>query len=462
MNKGSINVFSKNKIKWYMIIITIIIIYLFISIYFNNHFFFNTQINGINISLKSYDEANDIIQTSIRDYKLVLIEREGRIEEILGKDIELKYNKKNTLSNIKKVQFPLKWGKALFKEQNYYVEDLIIYNKDNLEDSIKNLKCLNENIIEPKNVGFKYLDGSYNLVEEVYGNKVNEERLYEIIEKSILKGYKKLDLNESLCYENPKYTLSSDKTIETKNILDKYISTKITYLFGSKSEVLDGDLINKWLSINDELDVVIDKKLVKEYVSELGKKYNTVGITRSFKTSVGKTVEVNGGYYGWKINVIGESKVLLENIKFGAEIEKEPSYTQKALYRDGDDIGNTYVEVNITKQHLWFYKNGQLITQGDIVTGNINRGYATNLGVYGLNYKQKEATLKGVDYETEVDYWMPFNGNIGLHDASWRNSFGGNIYISNGSHGCINLPKYLAKTIFENIEAGTPIICYEE
>jgi lipoprotein-anchoring transpeptidase ErfK/SrfK len=55
---------------------------------------------------------------------------------------------------------------------------------------------------------------------------------------------------------------------------------------------------------------------------------------------------------------------------------------------------------------------------------------------------------------------MPFNGGIGIHDATWRRKFGGDIYKRDGSHGCINCPLSLAKTIYENIDVGTPIICY--
>jgi lipoprotein-anchoring transpeptidase ErfK/SrfK len=51
---------------------------------------------------------------------------------------------------------------------------------------------------------------------------------------------------------------------------------------------------------------------------------------------------------------------------------------------------------------------------------------------------------------------------MGTHDASWRHSFGGDIYKRNGTHGCVNASLYLAKKVFENIEDGTPIICYEE
>ena len=454
----------KNKITGNIIIIVtaIIFTYLLIAIFFTNHFFFNTEINGINLSLKSYEEAPDILKKSINDYKLQIIERDEKIEEILGKDIGLQYNEKNSISNVQDRQASLKWIVGLIKKQNYNIGDLVDYNNENLNNKIKELDCLNKDIIEPKNVGFKYSNGSYELIEEVYGNKVKKEKLYEAIENSILNGEVKIDLNEKLCYENPEYTVNSEKAMIAKDILNKYVSTKITYLFGDKSEVLDGSRINEWLSVDDNLEVIINEKSVKDYVLELSAKYNTVGIARNFKSSTGKMVEVKGGYYGWKINYVAETRMLLENIKLGAILEKEPIYTQKGLNRDEDDIGDTYVEINLTSQHLWFYKDGKLIAQGDVVTGDPGKGYSTKLGTYMLNYKQKEATLRGPNYEAKVTYWMPFNGNIWIHDASWRYSFGGKIYKGNGTHGCVNSPSYLAKTIFENIDEGTPVICYEE
>jgi hypothetical protein len=300
------------------------------------------------------------------------------------------------------------------------------------------------------------------VIEEVYGNKIHKDKLDEVIKMSIAEGETKVDLNESLCYESPKYTLRSDRTLETRNLLNKYVSTKITYLLRGENEIVDPNLINQWLRVDENLEVIIDKRAVKQYVQGLSKKYDTVGVARKFKTSVNKIVEVRGGFYGWKIDCAVEIIALLDNIKLGQVLDKEPIYAQKALSGDKNDIGNTYVEINITRQHLWFYKDGKLIAQGAIVTGNPNKGNATTVGVYMLNYKQKGSTLRGHNYEAEVTYWMPFNGNIGIHDASWRHSFGGNIYKRNGTHGCVNVPLYLAKTIFEKIKDGTPVICYEE
>ncbi|WP_027634422.1 L,D-transpeptidase family protein [Clostridium hydrogeniformans] len=470
MRNINIKKFFKTRIMGNIIILlaSIVLIYLLISIYFTKYYFFNTVINGVNVSLKAHDDVEDKIKSYIKDYKLQLIERDEEVEEIIGQDVQLRFNEKSSISKIYESKNSFKWISSLFKKEKYYIEDLFDYNKETLKKKINELNCLNKEVIEPKNVNFKYSNGSYEVVKEVYGNKVNKDKLKENIESSILRGETKLDLNKNLCYEDPKYTLESHKTLETKNLLNKYIKTRLIYVFGEedegldKNEILDGNIINQWLTVDEELEVVINEKAVLGYVEELSKKYNTVGIVRNFKTALGKMLEIKGGFYGWKINISDEKKELLKNIKQGEVIEREPIYIQKAITRGKDDIGITYVEINVTRQHLWFYKEGRVIAQGAVVTGNPNRGNSTNLGVYMLNYKQKGATLRGANYESEVTYWMPFNGNIGIHDASWRYSFGGKIYKSNGTHGCVNTPLYLAKTIFENIEDGTPVICYEE
>lgn len=443
-------------------ILSIILIYLIISLYFINHFFFNTVINGIDLSLKAHNETGHVVRNYIKGYKLQLIERNGGTQEITGQAIQMQYNKGNSIPEILRKKNPLTWISSLFKEQKYYVNDLFVYDVNDLDNEINNLNCLKKDIIEPQNVDFKYSSGSYELIEEVQGNKILKDKLYEAIKLSILKGDLKLDIDEKRCYNNPKYTLNSDKTPETLRLLNKYVSANINYKFGSESEIVDGDKINKWFIIDENLDVLIDKTGVMGYIKELSRKYDTVGMKRSFKTSTGKVIEVEGGLYGWKIDLAAETKALLKNIDLGETLEKEPIYAQKALFRGADEIGDTYVEVNITRQYLWFYKNGKLITQGPVVTGNPNRGHSTVTGTYMLNYKQKDATLRGTNYASEVTYWMPFFGNMGIHDASWRHSFGGEIYKRNGTHGCINAPLYLAKTIFDNIEEGIPIISYKE
>jgi len=315
-------------------------------------------------------------------------------------------------------------------------------------------------IIEPQNVSFKYSGTGYVIVPEVRGNNIDSKLLYATVVNSILNGKPTVNLTTKNYYIVPKYTSSSKKTKITKILLNKYVASKITYTFDGGKEVLDGSIVHNWLGVNKDLAISFDENQMKDYVDKLSNNYNTFGKNINFITSVGKKTNVSGGNYGWLVDRSGEVNDLIVAIKKGQTITKQPKYTQTAVSHNVNDIGNTYVEINMTKQHMWFYKNGSLIVQGDVVTGNVSKDCATPTGVYKLQYKEKNAILKGEGYSTPVDVFMPFNGGIAIHDASWRTVFGGSIYLTNGSHGCINTPPAVAKTIFKNIDANTPVICY--
>ncbi len=121
--------------------------------------------------------------------------------------------------------------------------------------------------------------------------------------------------------------------------------------------------------------------------------------------------------------------------------------------------GLTYIDISIEKQRVILFENGRKDMESACVTGTPNRERATHYGSFRINYKQRNRILRGSQklYEAFVSYWMPFDGGIGLHDATWRGSFGGNIYKSNGSHGCINLPPAFAKQLYERVTVGMPV-----
>lgn len=437
-------------------------IYLGMSMYFINHFYFGSSVNSISISGCTVEEANKKIEDKIGNYKLELEGRDGANEVITSKEIGLKYDAAQTVKELKEEQSPFKWIIKIFSNKDTEIDLLASYDKNLLKKTINKMVYFNKNkIVNPKNASFKYTDGKYEIVKEVYGNKVNKEKLYNVIVDAIHNGQKSVNLDKANCYDNPKYLADSKKVIEAKDKLDKYVSSDITYTIGDNKINLNGSIIHNWVNVDKEMNVVIDDQAVSNYVNGLANEYNTVGKTREFKTSLGTVVKVSGGSYGWKINVPQEVQTLISEIKEGAKVTRKPVYSQTSLSYGTNDIGNTYVEVNLDKQHVWYYKDGALITEGDIVTGNASRNWATPPGVYYLNYKEKDATLKGEDYKTPVKFWMPFNGGIGLHDAWWRNKFGGNIYQNQGSHGCVNLPPPVAEAIFNNITSGTPIVCYK-
>ncbi|WP_297421159.1 L,D-transpeptidase/peptidoglycan binding protein [Clostridium sp.] len=460
---------SKNKSKYNRrIIIGIIIsfsallaVYLGVTMFFMNHFYFGTTVNCISVAGETVEEVDSQMPTKIEEYTLKLNGRGDMKDQIKGSDINLKYNSGGKIQELKDKQNPLKWITALWDKKEIKIEDVVTYDDKLLKECVDKLSCLNDkNIVEPKNPTFEYGSDGYKIVSEIPGSKIDKDSLYNNIVNAILKGETTLDLDAANCYEGPKYTKDSKEVSDTKDILNKYISTKITYTFGDKSEVLDGSTINKWLKVNENLEVTLDEKEINNYLDKLSSTYNTVGTARDFVTSLGTNIKVSGGDYGWEINKKEELKDLISAIKEGKAITKEPKYIQNAVARGKNDIGNTYVEINLSRQHLWYYKNGSLITEGNVVTGNVSNSCGTPSGIYSLKYKERDAILKGQGYSAPVNYWMPFNGGIGIHDASWRSVFGGNIYLTNGSHGCVNAPYNLASTIFSNIDEGSPIVCY--
>lgn len=458
-SKSKLNNITKGIIISFCVLIAV---YIGVSQYFSNHFYFGSKINGISVSGKTVDETKEKMASVLQNYVLNIKERNGKIETIKAQDINEKYTSINNYQKFKNEQSPYNWIIGIFNKKNSQMTDEISYDSNLLKEKIDKLSCVSgSSVIEPKNPSFKYTSKGYVVMSEIMGNKVDKTALYSAVKKAVLNQDSTIDLEKSNCYIAPKYTSKSPKVSQTKDLLNKYVSSKITYTFGNEKENIDASVINKWLKVNNNLDVTIDEKQEKDYLNKVFSKYETTGKTRSFVTSSSGTVNVSGGDYGWLVNTSKEMESLNSSIKKGQTTTKQPIYKQTAASHDANDIGNTYVEVNLSKQHLWFYKNGSLITQGDIVTGNVSLNDATPAGVYWVKYKERNATLKGQGYSSPVDYWMPFNGGIGLHDAPWRNGqFGGSIYLTQGSHGCVNCPPDLAQTIFNNISAGTPVVLY--
>lgn len=455
---------KKKIIKKNWAIITLIciafIIYIGITIFFRTHFY-NTTIDGINMFGKSVEDAKDIISYKLDNYCLEIDEENQKTQYIIGNNIGLKYDLENEIEKIKDKENPFWCIAGMLKHNSYETNISVTVDKESLKKSVdKIIELRSKDVRENENAKINYSNGEYIVVDEIYGNIIDKTVLEEKITEAVEKLEQEINIEKLDCYTKPEYTSKSKEVLQAKDTLNKYLCAEVTYSFGNDKEILNKDQIHNWLRVDDKYEVYIDDKNVKEYIKTLANKYNTVGKEREFKTSLGNNIKVAGGSYGNKIDEDFEGALLIEAIKNGKNILKEAEYLQKAASTGKNDIGNTYVEIDLSRQHLWFYKAGKLIAEGDIVSGNLNNDWATPAGTYSLVYKQKDTVLKGEGYASPVDFWMPFNGGIGIHDASWRYTFGGSIYVSNGSHGCINAPHSLANAIYNNIESGTPIICY--
>jgi fibronectin type 3 domain-containing protein len=129
----------------------------------------------------------------------------------------------------------------------------------------------------------------------------------------------------------------------------------------------------------------------------------------------------------------------------------------------GTNVGGTYIEVSIKQQHMWYYVNGKLYVDTDVVTGNDDGVHNTPKGVFSIFYKESPSILVGDDYRTKVTYWMPFTSDgCGIHDSTWRADweYGGTTYKGDGSHGCVNTPYSKVKKIYNKASAGTKVIVH--
>lgn len=439
----------------------LLVFYFAMALYFRYHFYVGSEINGINISMKSIEDVEVLMASELQVYTLSLKERGRKSEQVKAADVGLRYESDEVFKELKDSQNPFSWMWACFNTEDYKMTVEVTYDEKLLKERIDRLSCFKStNIIEPKNPSFQYVNNRYVIVDEVLGNEVDKDLLFSYVKDVLRRQEIEIELEAIDAYIKPQYHSKSQEMIEVKDTLNQYVSSKITYVFGNSEEVLEAFTINKWLTVDENFRVVVDEKKIGDYIDGLSEKYNTKGRIRNFTTSLGKTIQIGGGDFSRPIHKAEEIHRLISVIKEGKTITKEPIYGETGFYEGNSDMGDTYVEIDLTNQHIWFYKKGSLVVEGDIVTGNVSAGHTTPPGVYSLKYKVKNVVLRGPGYASPVDFWMPFNGGIGMHDASWRSVFGGNIYKTNGSHGCINCPRNVASAIYNEIEPDTPIICY--
>lgn len=439
----------------------ILAIYLGLSFYFSTRFYFNTTMNGFNVTGKTAAQVDQEMQQNAATHTLTLKERGGKTETIAADQVNMRYISDGKISQMLNDQNAFAWPMSLVPSGHQDLEATFSYDDAQLTNALNQLQAVSgAEVVKVANAYPKFNGTSYAIEPEVTGNELDPAKLKDAVKNAILSGDTELDLEAAGCYKKPSFTKDSAKVKEATDTMNKYLNATVTYTFGDATEVLDKNTINTWLAVDGNMDVQFNQDLMTTYVANLSDKYDTYGITRSFQTSGGGSVSIAGGDYGWLIDQDEEVAALIPIIQAGQPVTREPVYAQTAASHSSPDYGNTYVEISLGGQYMWFYKNGGLVVGTPVVTGSLSGGFATPSGVYGLDYKAMNVTLKGEGYASPVTFWMPYAGDIGIHDASWRTDFGGNIYVNSGSHGCVNTPYAAAQAIYNGIEDGTPVIVY--
>ncbi len=439
----------------------LLLIYIIFSVYFMSHFFFRSTVNGVPSSGKSASGMVDKIKEAAKDYSLDVIDEDGTDIKIASNDIDMNIDvTEDKLSELFKEQNGFAWVKYIFTDKDYVSPAIISLNNEKLNNKLTSLKCLTRETTTPTENAKVVFNGNEFVIEpEKYGNTVEINDLTNKVTMAIYKFQPVFDVAKE-GYLLPA-VLSTDPTLNKSLAnLNKVKDIKITYETGNEPYTIPKDTIATFFGSDNMGEITYNEDAILGFVKEMAGKYNTAGKAKNLHTSYGADVTVSGGDYGWKIDNAGEKNQLIEDLKEGNDVKREFVYKQKAASHGANDYGDSYIEINLTAQHMFLHKNGSVVLESDIVSGNPYKGNATPTGAYGIYYCDKDAILRGEGYETPVAYWMPFNGGVGLHDATWQSSFGGQRYKFNGSHGCINLPLNVAASVFSQVSSGFPVLVY--
>ena len=426
------------------------------SLYYKDRFPRNVYVNEVNIGGKNLIQADNEIGKSDLWNKVTI---KSNIEDFLvieADDIEYKYVSTPDLPEIFMKEKGGNWLSDFFNQSSYTADILSTYNKDKIKKMIDTIEEFDLKVMDA-NIVYSSDTGSFVIEPHSYEIKIEKEQLFDLIVQAIDKRDSEVNIDNYI--EQPDIFQDNKALVAAKDKANDYLNMQIRYDFGDRKELIEPYVLKDFITF-EGTEIIIDPEKVKTYVRELALKYDTFGKNRRFKTHKGQIITTNGGSYGWLIHRGQTVDALIEHIQNGENVTIEPIYSYKALIRDSNDIGNSYVEIDLKEQMVYVYINGQLKVASETVTGNVSKGNATPTGVFPINYKERNAILTGEDYASPVNYWMPFNKDIGLHDADWRDSFGENIFETDGSNGCVNLPPNNAKNIFDLVYPGMPVIVH--
>ena len=445
------------------------------SYQYNDKFMIGTYVNGNDVSGQTVEQVEEDIRERVEDsYSLTLTFRDGSKETITPEEIGYRYVSTGEVEQAMNDQNPLTWVlRNMGKTVEIDVPENHTFDEAKLAEIVKAMPEFQvENVVTPTNAYLNITDkNEFEIVPETQGNAPIADAILPTLNELVTNSETEADLNDIKgSYETPTVTADNPDLVYQCDNLNKFLSTKITYkLPKDVTKTIDRGMLINWVTRQDNGYYYLDDTTIHDncakYVADIAKEVDERHNSIPFPSTNSGTINLSCAEYGHVIDQPGETEALFKEIKECKSEEKEPLYS---LNKNVDArFGGTYVEADLSNQHVYYYENGQLVLDTPCVSGTkYDSSRHTVLGLYSIYYKQRNRTLRGPmvngvpSYTSFVNFWMPFYKGYGLHDASWRGSFGGTIYYSSGSHGCINLPYNAAATLYEHTEVGTPVIVF--
>lgn len=447
---------KSNKLLIIGLILILVIGVVLVGVYeFSKTHFGRTTIQGTDCSWLSAKDAKERLEDSIGTIQISIT--------LDGKSYTATYGELVAEVSSEKLEQLLE-NQNFFGQNDFTLENGVSVDKEKVKDFLSNIPELQEgSVVKPQNAYVRFDGNNFIIEKEVIGNQIDYDKAWSIIAEAITGVDENLNIDLTSAMQLPQ-ALSTDKElIDTRNDLNNMLSTVVTIkLMDGSTYTIDKDVMKEWITYDDRSFSFEIEEGVTKFVEELSKAAEDV-----------TTVQIEGTGVGYVSMPAFEERIpkvlQKETVDFIMDkLKNGESYTGKPIYDEDPVTENltSYIEIDITRQRVFMYVDGECIVDTPTVTGNIGARYYTPTGVFYLNNKVYDTVLRGTNrdgskYASPVLYWMPFYKGFGLHDASWRDKFGGEIYKHNGSHGCVNLPTNAAKTIYDNITYDMPIFIYK-
>lgn len=446
-----------------------------LAMYYRNNFPVNTWINGVYCTGKTVEQVNEELVRAQESASVHVVDIEGNSWEIDMAAAGICPDFTADLKTYLKQNASFYWLKNLNQPVSSQLA-VAHYTADEakLRGCFENLSFVAQELEREQGVWIRRSAEGYYL-QDNNSMRLNPERAFSWVTEKLSEGQLTIRLAEADCYGDVPDSESDMAQRELWEQICEFTDRcgRIAYDMGAETIALSPDIAMHFLETGSRTDMpvldeegrlTVNETAVREWVEALALQYDTWGTEREFAATRGDTVTVKYVTYGTQLDTEAEYSYLLEALRgtpdAAGSMPHVPAYTHQGYARGLDDIGGTYIEIDMTEQKMYYYAEGELTLETDVVTGNTGRRMGTPQGINFVYAKERNRTLRGADYASFVKYWMPVKGNVGIHDASWRSKFGGQIYKTNGSHGCINTPSDIMAELYELAEVGTPVIMF--
>ncbi len=442
------------------------LLYVVVTVYYQTRFMPNTTINGHNAYALHVSDMNRILTDEMQEYDLTLHLADEDLS-ISGTDFDYKTDYSDSLQKILSSQKPYEWCWYFVNPTSYEAKPDAAYDEEKLTGILSDLTCFQQGAINERATVSVENRMNHFTFRDDRKEVLNTEKATEAILNAVNEGNKDCSLIED--YEAPQATIAQQKELDLWNAIEKVQNASIVYTDGDLSMTVDRHDYASWIKVDANkqpiLDengkVVLEEDAVRAFLTKVSDTFNTDGKDRAWQKYKGGTVELPSRQKGYIVDEEAELQSVCKTVINGWKQERKPIYSQEGNGHGNAEVGDTYVEVDLGHQKLYYIVKGECKLQSDIVTGCKRYHNDTPSMITNIYFMQQNRTLHGENYATFVYYWMAFYNHYGLHDATWRSKFGGDIYLTDGSHGCVNMPKENAAKLYEMVHVGTPVVLYE-